>query len=172
MQAASECASITLSLRHCEKAISIITESYESTAKAVRARMAELSKLVRDYGGDHSVQVNTTFFILGIYKPLMPVAVEQEELYTVYFSGITTPATLQFFQTVLNDAGLAKLYRSTETTASIVETIVSPCNHCCAAVWIIMSPLSQLFAGGASLVPCPGACAYGALYAARVCWRG
>jgi hypothetical protein len=56
-QIASECASIHLSIKHALHAGSIMKEHWDTAVKHVGSKMAELGKLLADYGTSNTTQV-------------------------------------------------------------------------------------------------------------------
>ena len=59
---------------------------------------------------------------LGVDGALL--AVSQEELYSILLTGVTSGATLQFFQTSFNEPAVTRLQRSLDTACSVLETLV------------------------------------------------
>jgi hypothetical protein len=104
VQISVESASVSACLQHCSRAVSIMAEAWDATSKATSSRWSDLARLIRDYGE----------------RELSAM----DELAAVFASGTHSSATLQFFQTVFNEAAVLKTYRAVETTCSLLESLV------------------------------------------------
>lgn len=108
-----------------------MVEQWAAGSKLLSDKMAALGKLLQDYGGSGSVLVRTTPIVV-MFLEGRPYFLDtpfacfyfQEELRHVHVTGVTAGATLQFFQTVLNDQSAQRLQRALDTACSALETLV------------------------------------------------